>query len=104
MPLDRKDPYEVALLRIARLSVDELRQALDLPGHAICMGFGLQKDGGKTFLAGIGSAGGEADWKVAAESALMFGWQEALRISEVFPCGEVVLMFDLGEVIMVYAL
>ena len=89
----------------ARTSLAWLKQALDLPARAEWLGFGIQRTGEDCFLSGQQS---DAEchaiaWVHTPEGALSFGaWGEARQLSDAFPDTSVVLMFDLGDEIIVF--
>lgn len=88
-----------------RTSLTWLKQAFGLPASAIWLGFGIQRKGEDCFLSGQQS---DADcdaiaWVNTPEGALSFGvWGEVLQLSDAFPDTIVVLMFDLGDEIIVF--
>jgi hypothetical protein len=88
-----------------RTSLAWLKQALDLPASAAWLGFGIQRRGEDSFLSGPRP---DADchsiaWVDTPEGALSFGvWGEVIQLCDACPGTIVVLMFDVGDEILVF--
>lgn len=87
-----------------RASLAWLKQALGLPASAAWLGFGIQRAGEDSFLSERSGADRDAiEWTNTPEGALAFGvWGKALQLSDACPGTIVVLMFDLGDQIIVF--
>lgn len=88
-----------------RASLASLKRALDLPPSARWLGFGIQSKGEDCFLnvRQPDADCNEIAWVNTPEGALSLGvWGEALQLSDACPGTIVVLMFDLGDEIIVF--
>lgn len=88
-----------------RTSLAWLKQALDLPDSAKWLGFGIRSKDEDCFLS-VQQPDADCDavaWLNTPEGALSLGvWGEALQLSDACPGTIVVLMFDLGDEIIVF--
>ncbi len=84
---------------------DVLKESLDVPPQGRYLGFGIQRKGRDEFLSAFEFSRGRpvCAWVPTPETALFLrSWVDALRVSG--HCSEtvVVLLFDVGEEILVY--
>jgi hypothetical protein len=86
-------------------SVARLKHLLDVPAEACFLGFALEhvETGNYLCLSRNRQAQSVCGWSVSPEKALFFrNWSETLRAAALRPEADIVLIFDIGDQLLVF--
>jgi len=100
-----EEPGEYVVPSTLRASMEFLKQMLGLPPDAECRGFGLMHvaTGAYLFRSCDSPDRTACGWSEAPDNAVLFrNWPDALRAAAARPDGVIVIMFDVGDDIMVF--
>jgi hypothetical protein len=100
-----EEPGEYVVPSKPRASMDFLKQMLGLPPDAECRGFGLMHvaTGAYLFRSCDSPDQSACGWSEAPDDAILFrNWPDALVAAAARPDGVIVIMFDVGDEIIVF--